>query len=140
MQMRCLPAAGYNYDQALVASHVLLGLSACGSNMLVMVSDIGGGDCVCVLEGRGESDEERLERQLRFATMVCSLATRLERTTPSSRPHPLVSTCLLAHATPIFPFTRGCRPHASVHVRWNTQQPAFAIIPPPSTHGTRAVS
>ncbi|GIL59601.1 hypothetical protein Vafri_14342 [Volvox africanus] len=31
---------GYNYDQALFASHVNLGLSACGSNLWVIVTDI----------------------------------------------------------------------------------------------------
>ncbi|GLC55206.1 hypothetical protein PLESTB_000955000 [Pleodorina starrii] len=31
---------GYNYDQALFASHVNLGLSACGANLWVIVTDI----------------------------------------------------------------------------------------------------
>ncbi|EFJ41422.1 hypothetical protein VOLCADRAFT_98583 [Volvox carteri f. nagariensis] len=31
---------GYNYDQALFASHVNLGLSSCGSNLWVLVTDI----------------------------------------------------------------------------------------------------
>ncbi|PNW81739.1 hypothetical protein CHLRE_06g258250v5 [Chlamydomonas reinhardtii] len=30
---------GYNYDQALVTSHALLGLSACGANLLVLTTD-----------------------------------------------------------------------------------------------------
>ncbi|PNW81761.1 hypothetical protein CHLRE_06g259050v5 [Chlamydomonas reinhardtii] len=31
---------GYNYDQALFASHALLGLSACGTNVALMISDL----------------------------------------------------------------------------------------------------
>ncbi|GLI65118.1 hypothetical protein VaNZ11_008570, partial [Volvox africanus] len=31
---------GYNYDQALFASHVLLGLSACGANLVLLVTDL----------------------------------------------------------------------------------------------------
>ncbi|KAG2429380.1 hypothetical protein HXX76_011145 [Chlamydomonas incerta] len=33
-------ALGYNYDQALFASHTLLGLSACGTNIALMISDL----------------------------------------------------------------------------------------------------
>ncbi|GIL78620.1 hypothetical protein Vretimale_6221 [Volvox reticuliferus] len=31
---------GYNYDQALFASHALLGLSACGANLVLLVTDL----------------------------------------------------------------------------------------------------
>ncbi|KXZ56554.1 hypothetical protein GPECTOR_1g498 [Gonium pectorale] len=31
---------GYNYDQALFASHALLGLSACGANLILLVTDM----------------------------------------------------------------------------------------------------
>ncbi|KAG2430707.1 hypothetical protein HYH02_013703 [Chlamydomonas schloesseri] len=31
---------GYNYDQALFASHALLGLSGCGANLALMISDL----------------------------------------------------------------------------------------------------
>ncbi|KXZ49726.1 hypothetical protein GPECTOR_20g583 [Gonium pectorale] len=31
---------GYNYDQALVAAHAMLGLSACGTNLALLVSDL----------------------------------------------------------------------------------------------------
>ncbi|KXZ56555.1 hypothetical protein GPECTOR_1g499 [Gonium pectorale] len=31
---------GYNYDQALFASHALLGLSACGANLMLLVTDM----------------------------------------------------------------------------------------------------